>query len=60
MLWTEYLVFGLGGLVTVLGFTGILNRSRKGQRIARLLGEFGARIFYTLIGIGMILIGLLV
>ena len=59
MFWTDYIVIGIGIVIALLGFLGVLNKSRKGQRIAKLLGEFGARIFYIILGAFLIAMSLL-
>ncbi len=45
---------GLGILSVFLGITGLSNKSRKGQRMVRLLGEAGTKIFYVVLGIVLI------
>jgi hypothetical protein len=45
-----------GSVVLILGATGLVNRTRKGARLSRLLTDLGARLFYVVIG--SIIIGL--
>lgn len=58
-MWVDYLVIALGAIIAVLGFTGVLGKTRKGQRMTRLLGELGVRIFYTVLGIVLIVVTLI-
>ncbi len=49
------IIFIVLGLISIsLGITGLSNKSRKGQRMVRLLVETGTRMFYIIIGIGLI------
>ena len=47
-----YLVVGL--ILFTSGITGLSNKTRKGQRLANLVGEGGARMLNIVIGIGFI------
>lgn len=49
--YTQIIFIVVGVLMIITGMTGIANKTRKGRRWAALLGETGAKIFYTVIGI---------
>ena len=50
-----YLIIA-ASLVLILTWSGVMTRSRRGQRMVRLLGEMGTRIFYTVIAVGIIIL----
>jgi hypothetical protein len=47
-----FLIVGL--LTLVLGLTGLSNKTRRGQRLVKILGEGGARLLNIFLGIGFI------
>ena len=51
---TGILFLIIGILTLVLGITGLSNKTRKGQRLVRILGEGGARLLNIFLGIGFI------
>ena len=53
-----YLVVGL--ILFTSGMTGISNKTKKGQRLANLIGENGARMLNILIGIVFIVVAFFV
>ena len=54
--YTQILFIVLGALMIITGITGLANKTRKGRRWANLLGETGAKIFYTVLGIIFIVV----
>ena len=49
--YTQIIFIVVGALLIITGISGIANKTRKGRRWASLLGETGAKIFYTVLGI---------
>lgn len=47
-----YLVVGL--ILLTSGLTGVSNKTKRGQRLANLIGEGGAKLLNIAIGIGFI------
>ena len=50
----------IGAFTALIGITGIGLQTRKAQRLVRLIGEKPTRIFYVVLGIVMIVVGILV
>ena len=53
-----YLV--IGAIFILLGATGLASKSRRSQWLVRLLGDTGVRVFYAVLGIIFIILGLFV
>lgn len=52
----QVIVILVGGVFIFLGATGTINRTRKGERLARLMGETPARLLYVGIGVAAIVL----
>ena len=50
----------IGAFTAIIGIAGIGLQTRKAQRLVRLIGEGPTRIFYVVLGIVLIVVGLLV
>jgi hypothetical protein len=48
----------IGSLLIIVGATGLMNHTRKGQTWVRLLGPVGSRLFYVVIGVLVLIYGL--
>ena len=57
---TQIALLVIGILSMILGISGITNKSRKGQRMVRFVGETGARLIYTLIGLIIVLVAIFI
>jgi len=53
-----YLV--VGAIFILMSFSGIIERSRRSQWLIRLIGVTGVKIFYIVLGIVFIILGLFV
>ena len=49
-----------GSLVALMGITGISNKTRRGRWSLRMFGEIGNRIFYIIMGVAFIVLGLVI
>ena len=49
MTWQIILLYVLAGIILILTWSGILEKTPRGQRMARFLSPMGARIFNTVI-----------
>ena len=54
--WETILLYVLCGVVLILTWAGILEKTPRGQRMARFLSPMGARIFNTIIIIVVIIL----
>ena len=51
------IIFLVVGILTfILGLTGLSNKTRRGQRLVRILGEGGARALNIILGIVFIVL----
>lgn len=57
---TQIILLVVGIIVILTGISGIANKTRKGRRWTNLLGETGAKIFYAVIGISIIVLSFFV
>jgi len=57
---TGILFLIVGILTLVLGLTGLSNKTRRGQRLVKILGEGGARLLNIFLGIGFIVVAFFV
>jgi threonine/homoserine/homoserine lactone efflux protein len=53
-----YLV--IGAVFILLSLTGLVEKSRRSQWLVRLIGSIGVKIFYIVLGIVFIILGLFV
>ena len=47
----QYIIIGVGLFVALIGGTGLIEKTRRGQMWVRLFGPLGARIFYVIMGL---------
>jgi small neutral amino acid transporter SnatA (MarC family) len=58
--WENIMFIVIGAFTILIGISGIGLNTRKAQRLVRLIGETGTRIFYGVLGIGLILMGIFI
>lgn len=51
----QFIIIGSGLLIITLGVTGFANITKRGTVWTRLFGEQGAKIFYVLVGVALII-----
>ena len=52
---TGIILLIVGILTLILGLTGLSNKTRRGQRLVKILGEGGARVLNIIVGITFII-----
>ena len=58
---TEQIILLIVGFILVIaGLTGIITKTRKGRRWAKLIGETGIKVLNIIIGIGLIIVALII
>jgi threonine/homoserine/homoserine lactone efflux protein len=55
----QWILIIAGSVIAVLGTTGLMTVVTRRKFVLRLLGDVGTRIFYTVLGILFVVLGLL-
>lgn len=53
----QYWMFIAGGIVVLMGLTGLSNKTRRNRWLMNILGSVGNRIFYIVMGLIFIGVG---